>query len=121
MDVRRDDGETERPGDHVQRRARLLDRRREEEPSRPRLSQGKLDLGQLPSWQWERVPGFQWRTDPALNLNWIWLEHYADNTPAGQESQMQLAHVVAARSYVGCLSEAPGGARCSEFTGPSQQ
>ena len=64
------------------------------------------------SWIWDSFhpgngsafPGFQWRTDPALNLNWIWLEHYADNTPAGQESQMQLAHVVAARSYVGCLS-----------------
>jgi len=64
------------------------------------------------SWIWDSFhpgngsafPGFQWRTDPALNLNWIWLEHYADNTPAGQESQMQLAHVVAATSYVGCLS-----------------
>ena len=63
------------------------------------------------SWIWDSFypgngsafPGFQWRTDPALNLNWIWLEHYADTTPAGQESQMQLAHVVAARSYVGCL------------------
>src|SRR6266571_8477077 len=105
MDVRRDDGETERPGNHVQRRARLLDRRREEEPSRPRLSP-------TGSWIWDSFhpgngsafPGFQWRTDPALNLNWIWLEHYADTTPAGQESQMQLAHVVAARSYVGCLS-----------------
>jgi len=64
------------------------------------------------SWIWDSFhpgngsafPGFQWRTDPALNLNWIWLEHYADNTPSGQESQMQLAHVVAAGSYVGCLS-----------------
>jgi len=64
------------------------------------------------SWIWDSFhpgngsafPGFQWRTDPALNLNWIWLEHYADNTPAGQESRMQLAHVVAARAYVGCLS-----------------
>src|SRR2546425_11226756 len=56
MDVRRDDGETEQPGDYVQRRARLLDQRREEEPSRPRLSHGKLDLGQLLSRQWQRVP-----------------------------------------------------------------
>jgi len=69
------------------------------------------------SWTWDSFhpgdgrpfPGFQWRTDPALNLNWLWLEHYSDNTPAGEQSAMQLANVVAARSYVGCL--APGALR----------
>src|SRR5439155_3344601 len=50
--------------------------------------------------------GFQWRNDPNLNVNWIWLEHYADQTPVGSQSQMLLDHVVAATQPIGCLTAA---------------
>jgi hypothetical protein len=46
--------------------------------------------------------GFQWRNTSSLNLNWIWLQVYA-STGAGT---FKYAHVVAAKSYIGCL--APG-------------
>jgi len=48
-------------------------------------------------------PGFQWRNDPSLNLNYIWLQHYAPNASSSPQD-MKFAHVVAATSYIGCLS-----------------
>ena len=48
-------------------------------------------------------PGFQWRTDPSLNLNYIWLQHYAPNGSSSPQD-MKFAHVVAATSYIGCLT-----------------
>ena len=50
--------------------------------------------------------GFRWRSDANLKLNWIWLQVYAPGSPAGFSSSVKFDHVVAARSYVGCL--APG-------------
>jgi hypothetical protein len=44
--------------------------------------------------------GFQWRSDSALNLNWIWLQNYVTSAP----STVQFDHVVLARNYIGCLS-----------------
>jgi hypothetical protein len=54
-------------------------------------------------------PGLRWRSDPSLNINYIWLQNYAPDDPAGFFSSMKFAHVVAAKSYVGCLSPATGG------------
>jgi len=48
--------------------------------------------------------GFRWRSDSALNLNWIWLQNYSPNDPAGVSSSMKFDHVVAAKSYIGCLA-----------------
>jgi len=48
--------------------------------------------------------GFQWRNDPALKLNWIWLQNY---TPTDASMTLKFAHVVVAMSYIGCLSGGP--------------
>jgi hypothetical protein len=50
--------------------------------------------------------GLRWRNDPNLKLNWIWLQNYSPDDPPGFTSSMKFDHVVAARSYIGCL--APG-------------
>lgn len=44
--------------------------------------------------------GFQWRTNPALLLNVIWLQNYAPTTGA----TMKFANVVAATKYIGPLA-----------------
>jgi hypothetical protein len=49
-------------------------------------------------------PGFQWRSDANLNLNYIWLQNFSPSGPAGSQADMMFAHVVAATSYVGCLA-----------------
>ena len=49
--------------------------------------------------------GFRWRSDTRLNLNYIWLQTYAPSM-TGSPNNMNFAHVVAAKSYIGCL--APG-------------
>jgi hypothetical protein len=48
--------------------------------------------------------GFQWRTDANLNLNYIWLQNFSPDTSAGAQQDMKFAHVVAAKSYIGCLT-----------------
>src|SRR5947208_12480639 len=48
--------------------------------------------------------GFRSRSDANLNLNWIWLQLYASTDPAGFSSSIKFDHVVAARSYIGCLA-----------------
>src|SRR5213592_3543793 len=47
--------------------------------------------------------GFRWRSTTNLKLNWIWLQVYAPNDPAGFTGTIKYDHVVAAKSYVGCL------------------
>ncbi len=59
-------------------------------------------------------PGFQWRSDPALNLNYIWLQNFSPDTSAGGRLDMKFAHLVLARSYVGCLTS-----NASDTTPPS--
>jgi hypothetical protein len=51
--------------------------------------------------------GFQWRTDANLNINYIWLQNYTPDTSAGVRQDMKFAHLVVAKSYIGCL--APSG------------
>jgi hypothetical protein len=48
--------------------------------------------------------GFRWRSDINLNLNWIWLQNYSPYDPAGFSGNMKFAHVVVAKSYIGCLA-----------------
>jgi hypothetical protein len=50
--------------------------------------------------------GFQWRSDPNLKLNYIWLQNYSPDTSAGARQDMKFAHLVAAKSYIGCLAPA---------------
>jgi hypothetical protein len=56
--------------------------------------------------------GFRWRSDSKLKLNWIWLQVYAPNEPVGVTGRITFAHVVVAKSHVGCLRAAePTGSR----------
>jgi Big-like domain-containing protein len=48
--------------------------------------------------------GLRWRTDSNLNINYIWLENYSPNDPAGVTSSIKYDHVVAAKSRIGCLA-----------------
>jgi hypothetical protein len=50
--------------------------------------------------------GFRWRSDANLNLNWIWLQNYSPDDPVGVTSAIKYAHLVAARTYIGCLGSA---------------
>jgi hypothetical protein len=53
--------------------------------------------------------GLRWRSDANLNLNWIWLQNYSPQDPAGFSAEMKFDHVVAARSYIGCLDSTVAG------------
>lgn len=55
--------------------------------------------------------GFRWRSDANLKVNWIWLQNYAPDDPAGFTSSIKFDHVVVARSYIGCLSTGPAAPR----------
>lgn len=52
--------------------------------------------------------GLRWRSDANLNINYIWLQTYAPNDPAGFTASMKFAHLVAAKSYIGCLASGSG-------------
>jgi len=47
--------------------------------------------------------GIRWRSTSALNINYLWLQNYSPDDPAGFTSSIKFAHVVAAKSYIGCL------------------
>jgi hypothetical protein len=47
--------------------------------------------------------GFRWRSTTSLNINWIWLQNYSPDDPAGVSSSIKYDHVVVAREYIGCL------------------
>jgi hypothetical protein len=47
--------------------------------------------------------GFRWRSSSALNINWIWLQNYSPDDPAGVSSTVLFDHVVVATTYIGCL------------------
>jgi hypothetical protein len=46
--------------------------------------------------------GFRWRSDAALNLNWIWLQNFVSG--GSFTSDMLYDHLVVAKSYIGCLA-----------------
>lgn len=73
------------------------------QPGSPR---GTWDGGIFtPSSGGEPFDGFQWRSDPALALNWVWLLHYTTKDPPGYVGSVLFDHVVLATGRVGCLSE----------------
>jgi hypothetical protein len=47
--------------------------------------------------------GFRWRSTTSLPINWIWLQNYSPDDPAGVSATIKYDHVVAATSYIGCL------------------
>ena len=47
--------------------------------------------------------GFQWRTNEALNINWVWFEFYHDNREA-PSSAIWFDHLVMAREYIGPIA-----------------
>jgi hypothetical protein len=49
--------------------------------------------------------GFRWRSDPNLKINYLWLQTYAPNDPAGVSAEIKYDHVVAATRYIGCLGQ----------------
>lgn len=46
-------------------------------------------------------PGFRWRTDEKLNINYLWIEFYDDTSPAGVSHYIKYANLVMARKYIG--------------------
>lgn len=52
--------------------------------------------------------GFRWRTDKALNINWLWFEFFHDN-PAAPSSSIKFANLVVAKKYIGPISNPTGG------------
>jgi hypothetical protein len=83
-------------------------------------------------WLWDKFhitagdpafEGFQWRTDEALNLNYIWIEYYDDNSPNGVSHHILYDHLVIATERIGPLEPAlglrPGSAnKHLQFQGP---
>ncbi|MCK6543115.1 hypothetical protein L6Q79_10575 [bacterium] len=49
--------------------------------------------------------GFQWRNDPALNLNYIWLKNFNDNNNANHIGSIFFDHLVIAKKYIGPISK----------------
>jgi hypothetical protein len=45
--------------------------------------------------------GFRWRTDANLNINYLWIEFYDDQSPAGALHHIKYANLVVARKYIG--------------------
>ncbi|HJX18611.1 MAG TPA: hypothetical protein VJ437_10490 [Acidiferrobacterales bacterium] len=45
--------------------------------------------------------GFRWRSDAALNINFLWLLHYVDTDPS---CAVRFDHVVVARNYIGPIA-----------------
>jgi len=52
----------------------------------------------------EPFEGFQWRNDPALAINFLWLQLYTTGDPPGHVGSMWFDQVVAATEYIGPIS-----------------
>ena len=48
--------------------------------------------------------GFQWRRDPALDVNFVWLQLYTTDDPPGHVGRLRFDHVVVATDYVGPIA-----------------
>ncbi|MEO8067901.1 MAG: hypothetical protein ABI599_09435 [Flavobacteriales bacterium] len=68
-------------------------------------------------WLWDKFyitageppfPGFRWRTDAALNLNYIWIEYYDDTSPPGVSHYILYDHLVVATEPIGPLQPTTG-------------
>mgnify|MGYP000916824908 CR=1 FL=1 len=49
--------------------------------------------------------GFKWRTDPALKINYIWIEFYDDTSPANVSHYIKFDHLVMAKKYIGPIKK----------------
>ncbi len=52
-------------------------------------------------------PGFRWRTDPDLNINYLWIEFYHDDDTA-PDSYIKYDHLVMATQYIGPIHTTTG-------------
>lgn len=68
-------------------------------------------------WLWDKFylnaadppyEGFRWRSDPNLNINYLWIEYYDDQSPANVSHYIQYDHLVVARKPIGPISETSG-------------
>lgn len=48
--------------------------------------------------------GFRWRTNPALDINWIWIEYFHSN-PVAPPSYVKYDHIVVANEYIGPIHQ----------------
>jgi hypothetical protein len=48
--------------------------------------------------------GFEWRKSAQLNINFIWLLHFADNDADGEINSVNYDHIVAAKGYIGPIA-----------------
>lgn len=49
--------------------------------------------------------GFQWRTDKALDFNFLRIEHYDSKSPKGEDHYTKFDHLVVATQYIGPIAE----------------
>jgi len=49
--------------------------------------------------------GFRWRTNEKLNINYLWIEYYDDESPAGEMHYIKYANLVMARKYIGPIKQ----------------
>lgn len=52
--------------------------------------------------------GFQWRSDPALNVNYLWTYVYITKAPRGHVSRIWFDNIVVAREYIGPMHPRAG-------------
>lgn len=49
----------------------------------------------------EPFPGFRWRNDERLKINFVWVLLYITDAPSGYINRVWFDDIVAARSYIG--------------------
>ena len=49
--------------------------------------------------------GFRWRKDPALQLNYLWMQVYITRAPEGHLSKVYYDDIVVAKEYIGPIGE----------------
>lgn len=49
--------------------------------------------------------GFQWRSNPLLNFNFLRIEHYDSKSPPGENHYTKYDHLVVAKRYIGPIAE----------------
>ena len=53
-------------------------------------------------------PGFRWRTDANLKLNYIWIEYYDNMSPSSISRYIKYDHLVIAKKYIGPIQTGAG-------------
>jgi len=69
---------------------------------KPRFPRGTMTWGRFTTTpSGTPFKGFQWRTDAALKLNYIWIEFYDDTSPAGDSHHIKFDHLIMGKKYIG--------------------